>query len=353
MPNLKIYIQTLIALFMTAALMFSVAVPAMASLGPQEWYLSNVDSTVSGKNMTRTYNSATGSVDIAAGATKFWLTDVAAAVDVKFPDGAWIIQLKTDSFWGDQDSSNCIMNVGEWNTSGSNFSPFLTSTEFNLTYDNGTHIMRIELQLNSETVHQYNYIGLRIQNTDTENHMVYTDGESSMKSPNSDPGFPTPEIHPNSFATIIASQNAVSPGTSLTLTITDTNNGDVPIRYPSMDLIADSGTFHMNLNKLSPSFSGGDPNDNGLFDPGETWKWIVQQVIVTEKTTFTATGHGQDPYGNDVTAPDFPTEQADVTVGFYPFVPDSTKLGAGIMIGGMAAGMVLLMSRRTRQSRLK
>ena len=350
MANLRFSAPIIIALFLMGMGFFTASTSVIASPGPQEWYLSNDNSTFAGKTMTRAYNSVTGSIDINAGAIQYWLTDIPAAVDVKFPDGAWIIQLKTDTYWGDSLSNKCIMTVGEWSTSGSIFSPFPTSAIDSLTYDNGTHILRIELQLSTETVHQNNYIALRIENIDSTLHTVYTDGESSIKSPNSDPGYPTPEIHPNSVASIISSRSTVVSGFHLTLFVTDTNTGDVPITDPSMDLIADRGSFHINLTKSSPSYSTGDSNNDGIFDPGETWRWAVTQVTVTGTTVFTATGHGSDPYGFDVTAPEFQTEQVTVTVDIYPAVAASIQLGMAILIGGLAIGTALLISRRIRHS---
>jgi len=65
----KFFLRTLICLFLIGGLVFSLAAPIFASLGPQEWYLGSTDSAVTGQYMTRTYNTVAGSVNISAGTT--------------------------------------------------------------------------------------------------------------------------------------------------------------------------------------------------------------------------------------------------------------------------------------------
>jgi uncharacterized repeat protein (TIGR01451 family)/LPXTG-motif cell wall-anchored protein len=52
---------------------------------------------------------------------------------------------------------------------------------------------------------------------------------------------------------------------------------------------------------VAPPDSGDDVNP-GVLDPGETWTWVVT-TNPTADVTVTATGHGTDPIGNDITYP--------------------------------------------------
>jgi hypothetical protein len=340
-----------IFLLMAGALFLGAASPAAANMGPQEWYLSSITSPVNGKIMMRTYGGVSGSLNLSAAGTQFWLSDQAAVIDCKFTEGIWIIQLKTDTYWGDTNSSKCRFSVGEWDVLSSAFVPFSTITAVNLVFENGKQILRAELQMGSQTVHKNNFLTLRIQNQDTVSHVVYTDGESSMKSPDSDPGYPTPEIHPDSVASISALPGKIFPGGKVKLIITDTNTGDVPLTDPTMELISDPASIFMTLGRESTTFWGGDSNDDGIFDPGETWEWRVYIMNVNAPVTFTATGHGNDPYGHDVTAPQYPTEQVEVTVEQGPLVPVSSNLGIGLLAGGLAVSMTFVISRRKLKSK--
>ena len=104
-------------------------------------------------------------------------------------------------------------------------------------------------------------------------------------------------IHPNTITTIGSSIATVVSGGTVTLTITETNNGDVDLTDPHVVIDQGIGT----LDENSASFTGVDGGDVGVLDPGETWTWILTSPAIAVDTTFTATGHGTDPLGNDVT----------------------------------------------------
>ena len=50
------------------------------------------------------------------------------------------------------------------------------------------------LETDAGTVFQDDYLALMIENNDSGSHTVYTDGRSSLKSPDTDPGYPVPEL---------------------------------------------------------------------------------------------------------------------------------------------------------------
>jgi len=119
-------------------------------------------------------------------------------------------------------------------------------------------------------------------------------------------------IKPDTLVTITPSVWETFPGGNVTLTITEENTGDVDLTSPSVDLY--DGTSTVSYDNTSPEFvAASDTDGDGELDVGEIWEWSVQTTISTT-TTFTATGHGIDPLGNDVTYPDYPDEQAEATV---------------------------------------
>ena len=86
---------------------------------------------------------------------------------------------------------------------------------------------------------------------------------------------------------ISASATEVIAGTVVDLTITEANDGQLPLSSPSVDLDPQGVT----LTKGSASFVGGDTNNDGVLDPGETWQWGVSDTV-DDDITYTVTGHG-------------------------------------------------------------
>jgi hypothetical protein len=141
----------------------------------------------------------TGSVNIPAGETRTWVSDLAALADVTYmADGAWKVEIATDSEWIDADASGCIVLIGQWD--GSVFTPFSSIFNmFSVTWDTSTgkYIFELQGQSGDETVFKDNYLAITITNTDAIDHTVYT-GEgnegSCLTSPENDPGYPLPEM---------------------------------------------------------------------------------------------------------------------------------------------------------------
>jgi hypothetical protein len=118
-------------------------------------------------------------------------------------------------------------------------------------------------------------------------------------------------IRPSTMLTIAADPSSTAPGGPVQLTVVERNDGDVPLTEPYVELEDGSGTVTMELR--ATGLSNGDTNGNGVLDPGEAWTWIVT-VTPEVTTTYTATGHGLDPLGRDITWPLDPDERASVTV---------------------------------------
>ena len=103
---------------------------------------------------------------------------------------------------------------------------------------------------------------------------------------------------------------------NVTLTISDTNDGDVNLYDAHVHLVANSVAY-----AFSPMYStglpanvtfGGDDGD-GIFEPGETWTWTVH-VFISVDTTFETWGHATDPHGVAVDYPAYGSEYADLLV---------------------------------------
>ena len=167
---------------------------AMAAAGTQYWNLDS-ETTAAGYQMERTTgagdNGQSGSVLISKGGNAIWLADEAAAADVTFSGGNWTGILETNKNW----AGKMTMYIGEWN--GASFVPFSQAQvwSYGWTWYGVSGVIKVEGQLDSETVDKGNYLALQICNTSTtENYTIYTNGNSQLSSPEADPGYPLPEI---------------------------------------------------------------------------------------------------------------------------------------------------------------
>ncbi len=115
--------------------------------------------------------------------------------------------------------------------------------------------------------------------------------------------------HPSTVVNIMSSATSTMASSTVTLTVTEQNDGDVPLTSPSVVVTSGSSTLYT---LVSPPTSG--DNGNGILDVGETWSWTVNNVAVNSTMTFVATGHGLDPSQTDITYPLDPQERASVTV---------------------------------------
>jgi hypothetical protein len=117
-------------------------------------------------------------------------------------------------------------------------------------------------------------------------------------------------IHPNTVVTIEAKPDEVKTGGVTDITITETNSATWNISAPHVVLTNNRNVNTYDLTSANPYINpatylvdfGGDPGSDNKLLPGETWNWTVHDVPVTSPyTIFTATGHGLDPLGLDIT----------------------------------------------------
>ncbi|MGZ4447242.1 MAG: hypothetical protein ACXVW1_08780 [Nocardioides sp.] len=105
-------------------------------------------------------------------------------------------------------------------------------------------------------------------------------------------------IHPSTSLTTTAA--TVSPSTAhandpVLFTFYETNDGDTALTSPSVTTD--------DANCATATYSSGDTNTNGVLDIGETWAFTCSTSFSsTGSQTVTATGHGTDPLGADVTS---------------------------------------------------
>lgn len=125
-------------------------------------------------------------------------------------------------------------------------------------------------------------------------------------------------IHPNSAVDVAAVESFSFQLVVHVLRITETNTGDSPLTDVSVD-VDSSGKQIATLTKDSANqWIGGDTGDDGVLSPGETWEWRLVTVTLqgpgvvlagdAETADFTATGHGTDPLGGDITHPAYASE---------------------------------------------
>jgi hypothetical protein len=188
----KVFIRTAIVLFLAAVLLLSTTVIASAATASQIWYLDGAYHTETGKVMEKTWGAQSGLVSFPAGVEQMWLAENAAQCDVTFPSGAWVIELSTESDWG-TGGDKCDVTVGGWDTA-TGWYEISTTTTASVVWDGGQNILKVELQTGSATIYKDDYLALKIKNTDSVCHEVYTDGRSSVRSPDTDPGYPIPEL---------------------------------------------------------------------------------------------------------------------------------------------------------------
>jgi hypothetical protein len=185
--------KSILVLFLASMLVILLAVPARAG-GAQIWYLDQSNHQQSGKLMEKTRGGQSGSISVQSASVQYWLSDQASSADVTYARGAWVISLKTDGYWGSTASEKAQLVLGQWNAGNASFTGFSTSTQSMQTWGNGQNILRVEMQTQSVTVHQGNYLALQVTNLDTQNHIVVTDGSSYIESSTADPGYPLPEL---------------------------------------------------------------------------------------------------------------------------------------------------------------
>ncbi len=103
-------------------------------------------------------------------------------------------------------------------------------------------------------------------------------------------------IHPSTDLSADLDINSVVSGGLVTLTITETNDGDTDLS----NVYVEVSPLGLTLDETDTEFTGTDTGGDGILSAGETWEWTVTDNPVSD-TTYTVTGHGEDLNGNDIT----------------------------------------------------
>jgi hypothetical protein len=185
-----------------SALLIGATAAATATTDPvttsQFWYLNETGGPDLGSlQMLRGNDATTGSYTIPAGGSKTWIADEYALDDVTFPDGSWITTVSTDKNWAVKttDKPKISVKIGSYNVASDKYSYFSTFTAGNGYQKAIKYIIEAEGMLGSQSVVKGDYLVLTITNNDSAAHPIYfEDGASNLMSPDSDPGYPLPEI---------------------------------------------------------------------------------------------------------------------------------------------------------------
>jgi len=183
----KLVVKTAVGLCLALMLLFSMTTLALAATGSQWWYLDS--ETIAAGYEMESDSTQTGSVAVVAGSSLVWLADKAAVCDVTFPGGSWYIQISTDSDWGSQGNMSEV-NIGGWDTTDGWYD-ISTTTIYKMHHN--SNILELKLQAGAATIYQGDYLALEIKNNDSVSHLIYTDGASALRSPDTDPGYPVAE----------------------------------------------------------------------------------------------------------------------------------------------------------------
>jgi len=146
--------------------------------------------------MEKGMGQQSGWVSVNAGASETWLAENAAVCHVTFPGGSWVVELRIDSQILDisieASGYDWEVSLGGWNT-GSGWYEIATTTTSTTSWDEGRNVLIVELQTDPATIFEGDFLAMMVTNKDGVPHTVITDGRSSVRSPDTDPGYPVPE----------------------------------------------------------------------------------------------------------------------------------------------------------------
>ena len=170
---------------------------------------------------------------------------------------------------------------------------------------------------------------------------------------------PTGVIWPNTEVNIEASEETVSSGDSVTLTITEANTGAANLTNVYVEVRKNGAPF-ATLDHTHLSWSS-DMNGDNVLDVDETWSWAINSGPITSTTTFVALGFGTTAlYDLEVSYDkDFLGERHTVTVSTdmppvggtaYP-ISSLALLAPWIVLAGLIAGAAVFVWSRRAQGR--
>ena len=155
--------------------------------GAQAWYLHK-----NGVLYRGNLSIPVDTVSISPGTNITWVANEPALVDAAFRAGRWTGWLILNESFPEGD--NFTAEIGSYNCSNNNFS---TAGSQNFTgADTNKTMFEVNIQASAFMVPEGDYLAFRISNpTSNSNGIVVQTGKSFITSPESDPGYPVPELH--------------------------------------------------------------------------------------------------------------------------------------------------------------
>jgi hypothetical protein len=159
---------------------------------PQTWFLQNIPFNGSLEMIKGTHGGAGTTVSIPVGGYKLWLANQAAADNVTFAGSTteWPLSVGTQVKWG---STAASVVVGEW-SQADGFQRFNGySYRWGPTSDDQHWDIFFSFTMDP-TVPKGHYLAVKLINNTQSDLVVKTDSSSYLMSPDSDPGYPLPEM---------------------------------------------------------------------------------------------------------------------------------------------------------------
>lgn len=151
--------------------------------GAQAWYLHN-DTRMYKGNMSK----HAGTLAIPTGDSTNWTANEAATVDVKFPVGNWTGWLTLNTPFPATD--NFTVAVGSYNTTAG----FSSAGTQEFIGDGSKTAFALDISAAEFTVPKGNNLSLQVTNPSTDLVIKTGAGNSFITSPETDPGYPVPEL---------------------------------------------------------------------------------------------------------------------------------------------------------------
>jgi hypothetical protein len=136
-----------------------------------------------------------GQVNFTSGQTIVWIADQVAQTDVTFTSGGWKVELITDSDWG-VGGDQCTVAIGYWDGIFNPLATYTKISDYDVDFAGNKTIFKLNKQLSSIKIPVGTYLALEVTDDDGD-HIVYTgegDLASCLTSPQTDPGYPLPEL---------------------------------------------------------------------------------------------------------------------------------------------------------------
>ena len=180
----------------------------------QVWYLYNTtanDKWGNSELYMSTTGAPSGSVGIPAGTNKMWIADKIALADVTFPNDMWAIRFATDQDWGASDNGgNFRTEIGYWGLnpaypSGPQYIFTVLAMDSSGVWADGYYECEFKgVPDAGQTIPVGTYLAVVVYNNGGVGHPIYTGYQinppkgsyyySCITSPQSDPGYPLPEL---------------------------------------------------------------------------------------------------------------------------------------------------------------